>query len=227
MIFLQGRYGLYLLVGALLLCVSVHSLLAQSGRRASKPSNDPPVPAPTVDPATLPKPAPTPTNKIALVVSSDPRGSFDISSFEADILQRTVIRRLEESNALAPRGGDELRRNEAQKRARQETDTYIVWLQLEEISIGSSVLVRRADPENYQLRYAVYEPQTGRTQAQDSIYLRSYSRRRIGGIGLPRGSSNCYPSTLNDFEFALTLGAIEAADHIIKSFSLPPLPPCS
>jgi len=138
-----------------------------------------------------------------------------------------VIRRLDESNTLAPRGGDEMRRDEAQQRARREKDTYIVWLQLEENSVGGSVMVRRDDPENYQIRYAVYEPQTGRTKSQGNIYLRSYGRRRVGGIGLPRGSSNCLPPTLNNFEFALTLGAIEAADRILKSFSLPPLPPCS
>ncbi|MDQ3755575.1 MAG: hypothetical protein M3371_12695 [Acidobacteriota bacterium] len=225
--FLQGRFGLYLLVGALMFCMTVQLAQAQSGRRAPKPVNDPPVPAPSVDPATLPKPSPTPVNKIALVVGSDPRGSFSLSSFESDIMQRTVIRRLDESNALAPRGGDEMRRDEAQQRARRETDTYIVWLQLEENSVGGSVMIRRDDPENYQIRYAVYEPQTGRTKSQGNIYLRSYGRRRVGGIGLPRGSSNCLPPTLNNFEFALTLGAIEAADRILKSFSLPPLPPCS
>ncbi len=225
--FLRIQSGLHLLIGALLLCVSVHSSMAQSGRRAPKLASDPPVPAPSVDPATLPKPSPTPVNKIALVVGSDPRGSFSLSSFESDIMQRTVIRRLDESNTLAPRGGDEMRRDEAQQRARREKDTYIVWLQLEENSVGGSVMVRRDDPENYQIRYAVYEPQTGRTKSQGNIYLRSYGRRRVGGIGLPRGSSNCLPPTLNNFEFALTLGAIEAADRILKSFSLPPLPPCS
>ncbi|MCA1626669.1 MAG: hypothetical protein LC742_01720 [Acidobacteria bacterium] len=199
------RQGFVLLGCALLFYLSVFLASAQSGRRAPKPANDPPVPAPSVDPATLPKPSPTPVNKIALVVSSDPRGAFDLSSFESNIMQQTVIRRLDASNALAPRGGDEMRRNEAQQRARRETD----------------------DPENYQIRYAVYEPQTGRTKAQGNIYLRSYGRRRVGGIGLPRGSSNCLPPTLNNFEFALTLGAIEAADRILKSFSLPPLPPCS
>lgn len=213
--------------GAVLLCLAAYSAPAQSGRRASKPVEVAPVPGPSVDPATVPKPTPTPRLKIPMLVAGSTRASIEVSAFEAELVERTFIKRLGESNALAPNGGDELRRGDAERAARKETETYVVWFELESSSAyGGSISSSRDNPENYSIRFAVFEPQTGRTKTQGQISLGLYRRRTIGGVGLPGSRPDCYPNTNRNLDYALVMGAIEAANRVLSSFDLPLPPPC-
>jgi len=222
----RATVGLLMFAGAILSCLVFHSAQAQSGRRAPKPIEVAPVPTPSVDPATVPKPKPTPHLKTPVLVASYTPASIDVSTLDAELVQRTIIQRLGESGALAPRGSEEMRRKDAEKTARNEAETYVVWLELENNSTYGSTLSNRDNPENYSLRFAVFAPRTGRLKAQGQISLGLYRRRSIGGIGLPGSRPACYPNTSRNLDYALVMGAIEAANRIISSFDLPLPPPC-
>ncbi len=223
----RAAIGLLMFVGAILSCLVFHSAQAQSGRRAPKPIDVAPVPTPSIDPATVPKPKPTPSLKIPVLVASYTPASIDVSTLDAELVQRTIIQRLGESGALATRGGEEMRRKDAEKTARNEAETYVVWLELENSSTyGGALSTNRDNPENYSIRFVVFAPQTGRTKAQGQISLGFYRRRSIGGIGLPGSRPDCYPNTNRNLDYAMVMGAIEAANRIISSFDLPLPPPC-
>lgn len=219
-----GAKGAWLLVICALLFCAAGAARGQSGRRQQKPVEVPPVPSAPVDPATLPRPTPPPQARLPLVVVSNNSFAISVSSFDLDAVQQIVLRRLSESNSLAPRGGDDnVHRGEAEKLAKQETEAYVVWVQLEANPLGGdSISMRRDDPENYQISFALLSPQTGKRKTSGSVQLRRYSNSRIPGIG--RGS--CYPATARSFDYSLLLGALEVAERVFQSLSVAAPPPC-
>jgi hypothetical protein len=186
---------------------------AQSGRRVVKPQEIAPVPTPTPEPTPLPKDD-KPEQKIPLLVIADDSGNFYSTTHEIDTVQAVAVVRLRESRALEV-SAEERRagRGEAIKRAKQSQGRHVVFLQLRTDS-GLETTMRRPRPEYFRIEYSVFEPVTGKLATSGTVYLRR-AYGPLGRAGLPL----CYPATIHEPEFAF--GALEAAERIMESFSLP------
>ena len=185
----------------------------QSGRRTPKPQEIAPVPTPTPEPTPPPKDD-QPDVKIPLVVMADEANYFYMMTRELDTVQSVIVARLRESRALDV-SGEERRagRGEAVKRAKESASRHVVWFELR-IDSRYERTAQRPPPEYFYIEYSVLEPGTAKRKAGGVVHLqRAYGP--LGRIGLP----SCYPVLTHEVEFAL--GALEAAERIMESFSLP------
>ncbi|HEX8161000.1 MAG TPA: hypothetical protein VF538_03955 [Pyrinomonadaceae bacterium] len=147
---------------------------AQSGRRvrAGEKAGTPP-PAPVIE---LPKPEPAraPTKrllpKVALVVAV----RIEKSSDRAETIANTFMARLAESMQTTSLGL--VRREEAEKRARAETENYVVWLELERDAMQNGQIVFNSP--NYVVKYSVLAPQTAKVLAKGRVYYEPMSSPR-------------------------------------------------
>lgn len=208
-------------VAAVLAAVSLlacAAAFAQSGRRPPKPQEIAPVPTPT------PEPTPTPKDdrveeKTPLLVLADDGNSFYMTSREIDTVQAVAVARLRESRALEV-SAEERRasRGEAVKRAKESKGRHVVWLELRADS-GFETRTQRPPAEYFRIHYTVFQPGTAKLAASGTVHLqRAYGP--LGRVTLP----SCYPVSIYEVEFAF--GALEAAERIMKSFSLPIPPRC-
>ena len=213
---IAGAHGRARVAAVLLACVSLvacAAAFAQSGRRTPKPQEIAPVPTPTPEPTPPPKDD-RPEANIPLVVMADDANSFYMMTREIDTVLSVVIARLRESRALEV-SGEERRagRGEAVKRAKESASRHVVWLELR-IDSRYERTVQRPPPEYFWIEYSVLQPGTGKRVTGGSVHLqRAYGP--LGRVGLP----SCYPVLTHEVEFAL--GALEAAERLMASFSLP------
>jgi hypothetical protein len=210
--------------GALLLLAAVGVGYGQAGRRVAQPKNDPPVPKPAATAAPVKEPTPEP-EKLSLLVAGSTSSGMRYALGVADNMPGVVGRRLQDSKRLQVTSGGEMSRGEANKRAKNpETKTYIVWLELQNDGFDLDPMARRTRLEDLSIRYVVLEPITGKLRDQGSVQLRPVNSGILGGA---RRLPSCYPQASSNFEFALTVAAIETAERILHSFSLPNPPLCS
>jgi len=214
------------LCGGLLMLASASAGYAQAGRRVTPPKSDPPVPK-TAEPAPTPVKEKLPERaQISLLVASERSHSMRLPLGTDDILQAAVGRRLQDSKSLKITAGGEMSRGEANKRAKKdETGTFVVWFEFGGNNFDLDPLGGRARIEDLSVRYIVLEPATGKIKTQGDVYLHSRNTGILGGIG--RRLPSCYPQAVSNFDYALTEAGIEAAERIIRSFSLPLPPLCS
>lgn len=212
---------------ASLLCALLFVALAasaQSGRRVQKTADIPPVPTPTPQPEAKKKPQEA-VKLIPLVVMMDNTLSTDVSSTAQGIVRQALGQRLREADAFEIHGNSSSRssRGDAQKQAKGETDAFVAWFALRYSgAMNPTMGVGRPNAEDYHIEYAVYEPTTGKTRTSGSVYLRP-GYGSIGGISV--GAPSCYPATFA-YEYEFVVGAIDAANRVIKAFDLPLTPVC-
>ncbi|HLL74872.1 MAG TPA: hypothetical protein VK421_06370 [Pyrinomonadaceae bacterium] len=195
---------------SLLACAAA---FAQSGRRPPKPQEIAPVPTPTPEPTPLPKDDRV-EEKIPLVVMAGEANLFYQTSREIETVQAVAVVRLRESRALEV-SAEERRasRGEAVRRAKESKGRHVVWLELR-TDPRLETMAQRPPPEYFSIEFSVFQPATAKLLTSGTIPL----RRSLGPLGrasLPR----CYPVMTYEVEFAL--GALEAAERIMQSFSLP------
>ncbi|MDT7541910.1 MAG: hypothetical protein QOE33_1814 [Acidobacteriota bacterium] len=193
---------------------------AQSGRRVQRPQETAPVPTPTPLPEAKKHDIDV-TQKIAVLVLADASYTMTVQNVEG-IVQQSFMQRLHESGSLTI-NADSARttRGGAQKRAKDEKDHFVVWVALRSNRMGMDpVGVGQPRPQDYYIEYAVYDPVTGKTRANGNVYLRA-GYGSIGGVAV--GAPTCYPATYAG-ELEFIYGAIDAANRVMKSLSVP-LPP--
>jgi hypothetical protein len=162
-------------VSTLLLVFGMESA-AQSGRRAPKPPQ-PPVTTPQPEAGAAPK---TPNrelrHKVSLVVARE-FSSERLLSEEA-IFSHFVNRLNEFANVTVTDAGD-LKRDQAVKRARTETDAAVVLVQfdVDEFQAGTIIV----NPTDLDVRVLVFAPQTGRKKFEGKVYYKA-----VGGPMLKR-----------------------------------------
>jgi hypothetical protein len=192
---------------------------AQSGRRVQRQQETAPVPTPTPIPEV--KHETVVTQKIPVLVLADASYTLQVSNIDG-IVRESFMQRLRESGSLAIiSDSSRTTRGGAQTRAKEEKEHFVVWMALRSNSMGMEpVSGGQPRPQDYYIEYAIYDPVTGKTRANGSVYLRA-GHGSIGGLGI--GAPSCYPSTYaNQLEFIY--GAIDAANRVMKSLSVP-LPP--
>ncbi len=222
------KRGVSLVACALFVAATASAGYAQAGRRVAQPKREPPVQQSPVAPPVAPVKEKTPDGpKTSLLIVNNISPSLNLSIRAEEIVQGAVTRRLSDSKSLSVKGGDRMSRGEAIKSAKKELEgRYIVWLEFQSAGFDFDPTTARR-LEDYQLRYIVLEPVTGKTKAQGDVYLRSTGSRTLGGVGVGRRLPSCYPQAVNSLDFALTEAAIEVGTRIIGSFDLLPPPLCS
>lgn len=190
------------------------SALGQSGRRAPKSS----VPAPTPTPQDTPpekKPVVETEAALSFVVGIDRVANFaTIPMYFYDSVLRACAERLEDASSVKVSVENrEMNRAEAVKRAKAETESHIVWLQLR-FETGSGG--REEDLREVYIDYWVFAPTTGKMVTNGRSYQRVY--RGGGVIMTPNpGSRVSLPYT----EQLLKQAARDAADKILSAMELP------
>jgi hypothetical protein len=165
---------------SLLVCLS-QAALAQSGRRQNKPLS-PPTPVAADDekeakPETKPR-AEKPGPSATVIVGGDRFGSsaYTISGYIDEAIEACVAE-LNRSHGLEARGGGGMSRKEAIDRAKKETETYVLWLDLR---------VEGSRENDISVSYTLFMPQTAKVLTFGNVYL---ATRRAGrgpvSVGVP------------------------------------------
>jgi hypothetical protein len=215
-----------LCVCVLLLLVASGVSYGQAGRRVQTPKNDPPVPK-AAEPAAVVKKEQPAAAPISLLVGSYSTPMRVLSHGAEDLLQGAVVQRLRDSKSLKLGVEESMSRGEANKRAKAETESYILWLELKSDRMDFDPTGRNTRTEDVYIQYAVLEPKTGKVKDQGNVRLRPTSSGRIPGIGIGRGLPRCYPQPMYSVEFAIIEAGIETAERIFRVFSLGNPPMCS
>jgi hypothetical protein len=106
----------------------------------------------------------------------------------------------------------DLNRGEAYRKAKAETKTYVVWLQLSQNTMGSS----NSGYADLELEYVVFTPGTGKIATSGRSYLDANNRRGPVVAGpTSRGSANIVYT-----ERLLKYAAEDAADRILRALHL-------
>jgi len=196
------------LVFCLLLVAACATLVqAQSGRRQPKAPPAAPVPTPTPEPSPSPKTQKEP--EFGFLVGIDRFGTFD--SFPLgyyDIPLRGCADRLRSgSSARVDVAQSNMNRGEAIKKAKAESNTYVVLLRL----LIDEMTARSYD--DLELDFVVFAPQTGKVVTSGKAYLNA---RRTGPIIVgPTGRGSALYR-----EQMLRRAGEDAADRILKALNL-------
>ena len=174
---------------ALVLCGAAQ---AQSGRRVGRGSQPgaTPSPAPVIE---LPKPdapASKPSVKrnlpnVTLVVA----GRIEKSSENATKVFNSFAVRLGQSMKVTSLGL--VKHEEAQKRARAETENYVVWLEIDRDAIQQGRVIFNS--LDLIVRYSILAPRTAEVKARGKVYFQG-----MGGARTRNGDENVVRATPED-----------------------------
>jgi hypothetical protein len=195
----------------LLLAFCAVTVQAQSGRHQTKPAPAAPVPSPTPDPTPTPQKE-TKKDELFFVIGVDRNSSSAFStlpfSYYDAVVQGCASRLKAGSSADVDVADHDVNRSEAIKRAKAETKSYVVWLNL-----TSDAMARSAD--DLVLEYIVYAPETAKVLTNGRSYLNG---QRAGPITIDpnkRGTtSGMYREEL------LKRAGEDAGDRILKALHL-------
>ncbi len=205
--------GLALAAVFALVAVSAGTVAGQSGRRAPRSSAPAPTPTPQAEPV---EKEPTAETKAALslIVGIDRGSSFaDIPLYFYDSVLRACGERLDDSPSVkADIANREMNRGEAIKRAKAETESHIVWLQLR---LDNARVQSTDDLRDVYIEYLVFAPTTAKTVTSGRTYQQM---GRAGGvIAMPGpGGRASLPYT----EQLLKRAARDAADKILSAMNV-------
>jgi hypothetical protein len=211
----------------LMMLASAGAGYGQAGRRVQPPKNDPPVPK-AAEPAAVVKKEQPEAAQISLLVGSYSQAMRMLSRGAEDLVQGAVVQRLRDSKSLKLGVEESMTRGEANKRAKAETEAYILWLELKSDSAMFDPTRRNETrTEDLYIQYVVLEPKTGKVKDQGNVYLRPTSSGRVPGIGIGRSLPRCYPQPVYNVEFAVIEAGIETAERVFRALSLGRPPICS
>lgn len=194
-----------------LIALSAGPVAAQSGRRA--PRSPPPAPKAQPTPEEK-KPEAEPQDANTLIVGMDRSGTFSIiPMYLYDSVLRSCADRLDDSPSVkVDLTSRDMHRGDAIKRAKAETDSHVVLMQLK--TDGS--MGREEDLREVYVEYWVFAPTTAKMVTNG----RSYQQiARAGGvIMMPRpGGRASLPYT----EQLLKQAGRDAAERILSALNLP------
>jgi hypothetical protein len=170
------RFRRSVFVVSSLLVLLVTEAPGQSGRRAPKPPETP-VATPQAEPETKPKhDGRELKQKVSLVVARE--FSSDRLLSEDAIFSHFVAHLNEFANVTVTDAGD-LKRDQAVKRARKETEASVVLVQfdIDEFQAGTIIV----NAQDMDVKVTVFAPQTGRKKFEGKVYYKA-----VGGPMLKR-----------------------------------------
>lgn len=162
--------------------------------------------------------------KIALLVADDEQRSMDLQFMYPENMKNWVINRLTKAQILDVSAiGGQMNRSQAIKRAKTETQTLVVLLELEENFINDTDPSKiRSQARSFWINYYIYAPETGKAAHKGRVDSRMpgvFKNGKIDRIGV-----TCYPG-VRGADLQLLRASIEAADRIMSDLNviLPPL----
>ena len=175
--FQRNRHGKGVVAASSLLLLLAMQTIAQSGRRATKPTPQPPTTTPKTDTEQSPKSiARALKNKVSLVVAREPSSK---RLFSEDTIFKHFIDQLSGfTNVTATSIGD-VKRDAAVKRAKSETESIVVLMQfdVDEFQNGTIIL----NSPDLDIKILVFEPKTGKKKFEGKVYYKA-----VGGPMLKR-----------------------------------------
>jgi hypothetical protein len=208
------------LAGAAILTVSVFLLAAsghaQSGRRS--PAGTTSVPTISGRPRTVEKKPDKPPadTRTSLVVAVEEQNAFSrIPYYLSGTIRDTCGDALRKSPSLkVDIASREMNHADAVKRAKAETETYVVWLQLGSDAFDSGRSSSTQAPKDLYIRFTILSPGTAKVKLSGRTYQRINRTGEGGVLGrLPGSQSSSVYS-----EYALKQAAKEAAERILNAF---------
>ena len=170
-----------LIVAAILLCVPEQES-AQSGRRAKPPSIPPPATTPEPESTT-----PSFTNylqkRTTLLIG---RQSTSRRLPSEDTIFASFINRLNEDPNVRGTTLGEIKSDDAVKRAKAETEAYVVLLHFSVDSFQSGTIILNSP--DLEVGYTVLAPRTGKKLMNGKIYFQSIGGGRLRKSGWPGGT---------------------------------------
>ena len=193
---------------ATLLFLCALAVVAQSGRRVQK-SVPAPIPTPEATPTpTIPSEKPKPA--FTFIVGLDKFDDFSRISLNAyDGVLRSCADRLDNSPSVkAEISTHDLSRADAVRKAKEEKEAYVVWLQLRPNTFTGQTGIYD-DPYNVYVQYSVFAPITAKLVTSGNTYPDAYRNRR-GRV----------PTSPTNGDYYLNQAARGAAERILDHFHL-------
>ena len=198
--FQRNRHKKGIFAASSLLLLLATQTIAQSGRRAPKPT-PPPVNSPQTDTEVSPKSsARALKHKVSLIVGRETSSKHLLSE---DAIFRAFLDRLGEFKNVTTTSIGDVKRDAAVKRVKRETDSILVLVQfdVDEFQNGTIIL----NSPDLDIRVSVFEPKTGKKKFEGKVYYKA-----VGGPMLKRDN---WP---NGIPIRITTEAvgIEAAEQV-------------
>jgi hypothetical protein len=167
------RKGILAASGLLLLFAT--QTVAQSGRRAPKPTQTP-VSAPKTDSQASQNSARELKQRVSLLVGSEPSSKHLLSE---DAIFGNFLKHLGEFKNVSTTPLGDIKRDRAVKRAKSETDSVVVLLKfdVDEFQSGTVIL----NSPDLEVHVFVFEPKTGQKKFEGKVYYKA-----VGGPMLKR-----------------------------------------
>ncbi len=198
----------------------------QSGRRTPKPSERPqPSPTPpagTTAPGAASTPAPgdkKPAALLSLIIFEFDNQFLSLPFNSTNLVLNSFAKRLSESPDVSFKIEGKLDRKGAIKRAKAETESHVVLVQLEEESaIGGRESIGQVNPATIAVKVYVYAPVEGTLKMQDRISQRIYRpTTSVGGVRVPLPVPQRGRTPIED---RLEQAGRDAADRLMSKFSI-------
>jgi hypothetical protein len=159
---------------------------AQSGRRAPRPLSPPTVTPPPAEPEPTPAAKPELKPQTLIVGMNDQWGSVYIPLYMSDEVWRGFIESFKAYASIRLSTEKRMNRKQAVDRAKKETESFVVLLQLGTDDISANI--GEAGVDDLVVTYVVFTPGTAKIKDQGRVYARSY--RSILGTRLPTGRAS-------------------------------------
>ena len=198
--FQRNRHQRGILAASGLLLLLATQTIAQSGRRAPKPTQ-PPVNTPQTDSETTSRNNARDLKQHVSLIAGKQVSSKHLES--EDAIFASFMNRLSELTNVTARSIDEVKRGAAVKQAKQETQSIVVLLEfdVDEFQNGTIFL----DSPDLDIKILVFEPKTGQKKFEGSVYYKA-----VGGPMLKRDNWPSGPAIRMTTEAV----GIEAAEQV-------------
>jgi len=164
------------LAASTVLLLLATGIFAQSGRRASKPTQppaNPPATAPEADPKTSGREL---KERVSLLAAKQLSSKHLLSE---DAIFASFLKQLCEFKNVSGTSIGDLKRDAAVKRAKNETDSIVVLLKFDVDDFQSGTLILNSP--DLDIRILIFEPRTGEKKFEGKVYYKA-----VGGPMLKR-----------------------------------------
>jgi hypothetical protein len=205
-----------LVIALMILLCALGSAEAQSGRRAKERTSTPPVQPSAKTESTSPA-TDSEARRVSLIVTIDESlHSVSVPPGSSRVVLNGFVERLKKSPAFELKVEKHMSRKEAGDLAKSQTESFVVWLQLDSEYISS-----RSNGSDMYVEYVVLTPGTGKSKSQGRVYLRGY-RRSVGVGGVPVGIPLPLPPTgpRAPLESTLQEAGRDAAERVMAALDV-------